>query len=234
MAANPQVRRPGDAMTREAVVDMDTLQPQVMRRTASALPLPLTTSRLANQLTRESPKVGAGKILHRTGSDTRQKPKLSEPDVLDVLMAKLNEQQQMKQGSGGVPVDDDSSSVATDPFANTPPAGSSATPDSQDNAEIDRLKRELDLANERMAQMQLDLTHSHLARQTVEQAIGSPFPAAQDLAYNSSNAGHHAFNGPTSRRTSPFEGNNQSPGYGINGMLQAGQVQPPTYYHGQK
>jgi len=148
-------------------------------------------------------------------------------------MAKLNMQQQMKQG-GGVPVDDDSSSVTTDPYANTPPVASSATPDSQDAAEVYRLKRELELANERMAQMQMDFTQSHLARQTVEQAIGSPFPAAQDLAYNGFNGGHHAFNAPASRRPSPFEANTQASGHGVNGMLQAGQVQPAAYYHGQK
>jgi len=59
---NQQVRRrPGDAMTRGAGVDMRTLQPAV-RRTTSALPLPLTTSRLANQLARASPKVRNVKI----------------------------------------------------------------------------------------------------------------------------------------------------------------------------
>lgn len=232
VTSNPQVRRPGDVSTRQALVDMDTPQPS-MKRTTSALPLPLTTSRLANQLARSSPKVGDLKIFHSSSTDSSQNSKLSEPDVLDVLMAKLNEQQQMKLG-GGVPVDDDSSSVTTDPFANTPPAGSSTTPDSQDTAEVDRLKRELEFANARMAQMQLEVEQSHLARSTVENAIGSPLPAAQGLAYNGFNGSQHAFNAPASRRTSPFEANNQPSGYGINGMLRVNQVQPATYYQGQK
>jgi len=59
-ATNPQVCLSGNAMTRTAVADAKTLQPSV-KRTASALPLPLTTSRLANQLTRESPKVSSAR-----------------------------------------------------------------------------------------------------------------------------------------------------------------------------
>jgi len=64
------------------------------------------------------------------------------------------------------------------------------------------LKKELELTRERMAQMdvqlarerterterfgqaEMDLTQSHIARHTVEEAIGSPFPAAQHLAFS--------------------------------------------------
>jgi hypothetical protein len=38
-----------------------------------------------------------------------------------------------------------------------------------------------------MAQMDLQLTQSRLAQHTMEEAIGSPFPAAQHLAANIAN-----------------------------------------------
>jgi len=149
-------------------------------------------------------------------------------------MARLNEQQLLKQGGAASSVEDDTSSITTDPYANTPPAGSSTTPDSQDAAEIERLKRQLELANERMAQMALEVTQSQIARHTVEQAIGSPFPAAQDVAYNGFNGSQPTFNAPISRRTSPFQSRAHTPPFGLNGLLQAGQLQAANYYHGQK
>jgi hypothetical protein len=74
----------------------------------------------------------------------------------------------------------DTSSEATDPYGNTEPAAhSSGRPDA---AEVLRLQKQLELARERMAQMDLELAQSRIAKHTVEEAIGSPFPAAQQLA----------------------------------------------------
>lgn len=73
-----------------------------------------------------------------------------------------------------------SASSATDPYANNQQPVSSGSED----AEVSRLKIELEMAKERMAQMDLQLTQSRLAQHTMEEAIGSPFPTAQHLAAN--------------------------------------------------
>ena len=156
--------------------------------------------------------------------------------MLDELMAKLNEQ---NRGSyqGGVSLDDDSSSSVTDPFAtNTPPTESRATSDSPpEMTQVEQLKKQLELATERMAQMELEVTQSRLTRHTVEQAIGSPFPAAQDIAYNSFGAAPVAFNSDVSRRTSPLEHVNQQQSLGLNGLVQNGGLMPaPAFFNGQK
>ncbi|KAK0345558.1 hypothetical protein LTR02_009506 [Friedmanniomyces endolithicus] len=153
-----------------------------LKRSSSAMPLPLTASKLVNQLPCGSPK----------------KSKLDHSPV-DDLLARLNEQQAVlsRQKSEAENIFDDSSSSATNPYAGTPPLESDGRPDA---AEVLRLKKELELARERMAQMDLQLAHqqhdrvaqndfdaftqSQIARHTVEQAIGSPFPAAQHLAMN--------------------------------------------------
>lgn len=208
-----------------------TAQPTV-RRTASALPLPLTTSKMANQLSRESPKVRKARKHLTTATDILQKMKSAETDVLGVLMAKLNEQQQNMRG-GGARVDDDTSSSTTDPFTNTPPGESSATSDSQSGpAEVDLLKKQLELATERMVQMDLELTQSRLARHTVEQAIGSPFPAAQELAYNAFGGAQTAFNGPVSRRPSPLDMGAPAQQIGMNGMINGGAMMPAPFFRG--
>ncbi|KAK5122733.1 hypothetical protein LTR85_003648 [Meristemomyces frigidus] len=144
---------------------------QSLKRSSSAYPMPLTTSRLGNQLPTVSPK------------------KTENP--VDALLAKLTEQQHSRQK-----VDEDSSSSATDPYATTPPTESLANSNDgrPDAVEVFRLKRELELATHRMAQMDLQLSRerqerieldqSRITQHTVEQAIGSPFPAAQNLAMN--------------------------------------------------
>jgi len=129
---------------------------------------------------------------------TTQKTKLDHSPV-DDLLARLNEQQAVlsRQKSEAENIFDDSSSSATNPYAGTPPLEGDGRPDA---AEVLRLKKELELARQRMAQMDLQLNHqqhdriaqndldaftqSQIARHTVEQAIGSPFPAAQHLAMN--------------------------------------------------
>lgn len=71
----------------------------------------------------------------------------------------------------------------TDPYSNTPPAGHG--PEEQLGPdEVYRLKRELDQAKERMAQMNLQLDQSRLVQHTMQEALGSPFPNAQMLAAN--------------------------------------------------
>jgi hypothetical protein len=112
------------------------------------------------------------------------------------LLAKLNAQQTVLTCQNTENMCDSSSSSATDPYASTlPTTEGDGRPDA---AEVLRLKKELAFAQERMAQMELQLpnhrhdralqqdmdayTLSQIARHTVEQAIGSPFPAAQHLA----------------------------------------------------
>ena len=108
-------------------------------------------------------------------------------------------QQQLEENEG------DGSSSATDPYANTPPTESVGNSDGRpDSADFLRLKKELELARERMAQMELEVTQSRLTKHTVEEAIGSPFPAAQHLAFNLTGPGmlppQQGFQG----RASPF------------------------------
>lgn len=112
------------------------------------------------------------------------------------LLARLNKQQQ-NLSRQKEPSEDRSSgtSSATDPYGNTEPTASIAGSDERpDAAEVLRLQKELELAKERMAQMDLELTQSRITKHTVEEAIGSPFPGAQQLAFNiggvSSNAAH--------------------------------------------
>ena len=66
--------------------------------------------------------------------------------------------------------------------------------------------------------MEMEVTQSRLAKHTVEEAIGSPFPAAQHLAFNLTGPGiippQTAFQG----RASPFHPPNhvaQRPGAGL-------------------
>ena len=102
------------------------------------------------------------------------------------------------------------SSCPTDPYANTPPTESVSHSDGRpDAAEVFRLKKELQLVNERAAQMDIALAQCRITQHTVEEAIGSPFPAAQHLAYNMGGHGmlpvHNGFHG----RVSPFHAVNQ-------------------------
>lgn len=107
---------------------------------------------------------------------------------VDELLAKLNAQQETlarkKRGLAENENTSSSSSAATDPYATTPPTDVANSDGRPDAAEVFRLKKELELAKERMAQMDLQLTQSRLAQHTMEEAIGSPFPAAQHLAAN--------------------------------------------------
>jgi hypothetical protein len=149
-------------------------------------------------------------------------------------MAKLNEQQRNTY-HGGVALDDDNSSSATDPFAaDTPPTDSRATSDSPpETTQVEQLKKQLELATERMAQMELEVTQSRLTRHTVEQAIGSPFPAAQDIAY-SSFSGVPVLSSGLSRRNSPSQMNNQQAAFAMNGFAHGGLLPAPTFFNGQK
>ncbi|RMZ10212.1 hypothetical protein D0862_03363 [Hortaea werneckii] len=163
---------------------------QSLKRKSSVYPPPLTTSKLQNQLT-------------PTTSSKKFQSSSFEKSPVEALLTKLSEQQasQSRQEQQVENDAEDSSSSGTDPYANTPPAAGLANSDGRpDAAEVLRLKKELALATERMAQMDLqlakerqdrmsqaemdELTQSRIAQHTVEQAIGSPFPGAQNLAFN--------------------------------------------------
>lgn len=106
---------------------------------------------------------------------------------VDELIAKLTAQQELlsrQKRSIEEHENTSTSSSQTDPYATTPPTESATSDGRPDAAEVFRLKKELEVANERMAQMDLQLTQSRLAQHTMEEAIGSPFPAAQHLAAN--------------------------------------------------
>lgn len=132
---------------------------------------------------------------------------------VDQLLARLTQQQDIltrqKQQLSENQADDGSSS-GTDPYANTTPPESAETPDGRpDAAEVFRLKKELAFAQQRMAQMDLELTQSRITKHTVEEAIGSPFPAAQHLAFDIAQPGMlHGQNGFTGR-VSPLHQNGQ-------------------------
>ena len=159
---------------------------------------------------------------------------------VEALLARLTEQQavQSRQKLSVENDAEDSSSSATDPYANTPPTESVVSDGRPDAAEVLRLKKELALATERMAQMDLqlskerqerigqadvdELTQSRIAQHTVEQAIGSPFPSAQHLAFNmggnipaSTAMPVRSFGEPmpTYQRPSSAFGNGYMPGY---------------------
>lgn len=140
------------------------------------------------------------------------------PAVVAELMAKVKARQELHSRQKREVEDSENRSTSptnTDPYSNTPPTGQNSDEEQADN-EVYRLKRELDLANERMAQMNLQLTQSRLAQHTMEEAIGSPFPTAQHLAANI--PGHSmlpSVNGLSqatdfSRATTPFENGNIS------------------------
>ena len=163
-------------------------------------------------------------------------------------MAKLNEQQNTKHNSGGVPLEDDTSSQGTDPFAGTPPTGgSTTTSDSNDAAVMENMKRRLELATERMAQMELELTQTR-ARQPSEQAeltqphyhrnteqpANASFPgAAQGFPFISLPP-PGAFTNVDSRRTSPLDLNAQQQALAMNGGFQSGTLAPPPFFATQK
>lgn len=133
---------------------------------------------------------------------------LEKPSPVDQLLARLSQQQQeasRQKQQQDENTDGDSSSSPTDPFANTPPTESVANSDGRpDAAEVFRLKKELELTRERMAQMDLELTQSRITRHTVEQAIGSPFPAAQHLAFNITGPDMHSTQSVYQGRASPL------------------------------
>lgn len=102
-----------------------------------------------------------------------------------------------------------SSSSPTDPYPTaTPPTESVPSDGRPHSAEVDLLKQQLEDAQERMAQMDLQLTQSRLAQHTMEEAIGSPFPHAQHLA--ASIPGHNMLPGAHGMLPGSF-GNNRAP-----------------------
>lgn len=123
-------------------------------------------------------------------------PKAARNPV-DELLARITEQQARNKNNNDKHSSDDSSSVNTDPYAGTNPTDTSEQ--RPDAAEVFKLKKELEMARERMAQMdiqllrerdervamaEMDIVQSQMARQTVENAIGSPYPTPQPLHFN--------------------------------------------------
>jgi hypothetical protein len=157
-------------------------------------------------------------------------------------MAKLNEQQNTKH----VPLADDISSQDTDPFANTPPTGSTATSESTDTTAMENMKRQLELATERMAQMELELTqtrarqpseHPELAQtryhRATEQPVNASFPStAQGFPFVS--LPPVSYNNVDSRRTSPLDLNSQQQALAMSGGFQSGSLAPPPLFATQK
>lgn len=106
--------------------------------------------------------------------------------------------------------EEERTSSPTDPYGNTPPTESVTNSDGRpDAAEVFRLNKELELTRERMAQLEVELTQSRITQHTVEQAIGSPFPAAQQLAFNVNGQGMVPPTNGVSGRASPFPTLNQ-------------------------
>lgn len=227
-----------------------------MKRAHPTLPLPLTTSKLANKLPHESPKVTAHALSqanHRTHAHASQKlnpdaKTEQHDDVLGELMAKLNEQQNIKH-DGGVPLADDVSSQDTDPFANTPPAGSTATSDSNDTTAMENMKRQLELATERMAQMELELTQSRarqtseqqpeltqprIHRATAEQSASASFHSTSQAYPFASLLGTQVTYSNDSRRASPLDLNSQQQALAMHGGFQSGTLAPPPLFTSQK
>ncbi|KAK6411745.1 hypothetical protein LTR95_018056, partial [Oleoguttula sp. CCFEE 5521] len=212
-----------------------------MERHKNAIPLPLTTSAFNDQVPRGPPKVDLPICAHdNTILTCSQKPKINEDDVLSVLMAKLNEQQYRqpsvnKSSAGSADDDDDNSSIVTNPYAmSTPPAdGTTDSNSASDANEVARLKKQLELANQRMAQMDIELNQTRLAHHTVGQVISSPYPAPQNLQYNPFSGPLPAYNGALTRQTTPFDygGPPQSFG-GPAPMSHRGLMPAPAFHHG--
>lgn len=115
--------------------------------------------------------------------------------------------------------EEERTSSPTDPYGDTQPTESVANSDGRpDAAEVFRLNKELELTRQRMAQMEVELTQSRITQHTVEQAIGSPFPAAQQLAFNVNGQGMVPPQNGMNGRASPFPTLNQ-PMNGIPGNL---------------
>ncbi|OQN98689.1 hypothetical protein B0A48_15355 [Cryoendolithus antarcticus] len=193
-----------------------------MERHKSALPVSLTTSAFPEQAPRGPPK----------------KPKINEDDVLSVLMAKLNEQQYRqpsvnKSSAGSADDDDDNSSIITNPYAaSTPPAdGTTDSNSASDANEVERLKKQLEFANQRMAQMDIELNQTRLAHHTVEQVISSPYPAPQNIQYNPFNGPLPAYNGAVTRQTTPFDYGGPPQSFGPAAMSHNGLMPAPAFHH---
>lgn len=152
---------------------------------------------------------------------------------INQILAKLTQQQEVlaRQKQQVEENEGDDSSSATDPYANTPPTESVDTSDGRpDSAEVFRLKKELELTRERMAQMEIEVNQSRLAKHTVEDAIGSPFPTAQHLAFNFGTPGMMHPQGTFPGRASPFRQRaHGAQGVGASGLWIDTGLQPTAH-----
>ncbi|SMR47199.1 unnamed protein product [Zymoseptoria tritici ST99CH_3D1] len=151
--------------------DENTHHQHGMKRTTSLMPLPQTNTMSASRPI----------LVH--------KPCSMETPVNE-LLAKLNAQQELLSRQKRDLQENEqrsASSSPTDPYAITPPSDHASRDRRPGGGEVAELKKQLEVAQERMAQMDLQLTQSRLAQHTMEEAIGSPFPTAQHLAANIAN-----------------------------------------------
>jgi hypothetical protein len=157
-----------------------------LKRTASAQPLPLSTSLFTNRgFTHQVPSLSTHHPRTTTDLSHKHLNMQTHSSPVEELMAKLHAQQQkLARQTRDLEEGENLSSVSstTDPYAAATPPVESANLDGGPEREVLRLRQELEVAQERMAQMDLQLTQSRLAQHTMEEAIGSPFPSAQHLA----------------------------------------------------
>lgn len=127
-------------------------------------------------------------------------------------MARLTKQQELRalqQARVESSSEEGRISSPTDPHGNTPQTESLTNDGRPDSAEVFRLNKELELTRQRMAQMEIELTQSRITQHTVEQAIGSPFQAPQQLTFNQNARSMVPPPTGTSGRASPFSTLNQ-------------------------
>lgn len=98
-------------------------------------------------------------------------------------MTKLYEQQQLRHNPRLSSRGKQHSSSDDESLTTSASAERNDSVTSPETAEVVRLKRQLELTTERMAQMDMEINQFRLAQHTVEHAIGSPYPSAPELAF---------------------------------------------------
>lgn len=132
-----------------------------------------------------------------------------QQDLLSRQKRDLQQNENQNNVARGMENRSSSSSSPTDPFpATTPPTESAPSDGLSDTYEVFKLKRQLEDAQDKVAQMELQITQSRLVQHTMEEAIGSPFPNAQHLAANIT--GHNMLPGAHGIPPSTY-GNSRAP-----------------------
>lgn len=132
-----------------------------------------------------------------------------QQDLLSRQQRNLQQNENQENKTRGMENRSSISSSPTDTYpATTPPTESAPSDGLSDTFEIFKLKKQLEDATDRMAQMELQITQSRLVQHTMEEAIGSPFPNAQHLAANIT--GHNMLSG-AHNITPTMYGNSRAP-----------------------